>query len=122
MNHAELLKAMKEQGNLIIGVVGRPAEGNPSNAELEAAVDAAFINLLKRKSISELANIIRRDWKNVKFSAKPYLDSMRGLHDITDSDWHDSGRQVVAYFLANAAGWRGPIAKAVKAELKRRCK
>ena len=34
----------------------------------------------------------------------------------------DSGRSIVQYFLSNAQSWRGPVAKAVKAELKKRVK
>ena len=33
---------------------------------------------------------------------------------------YDSGRSIVRYFLGNAGAWRGDVAKAIKAELKRR--
>ena len=33
---------------------------------------------------------------------------------------YDSGRSIVRYFLGNAGTWRGDVAKAIKAELKRR--
>jgi hypothetical protein len=72
--------------------------------------------------IWQLVQIIRQNWKNVNYAAAPYLDAMSQLETINDDFGLDSGVSVVLYFLSNAAGWRGPIAKEVKAELKRRCK
>jgi hypothetical protein len=54
----------------------------------------------------------------VYFGAVPYLDAMRYLSAITDNYYNDSGKDVVIYFLSNAATWRGEVAKRVKAELK----
>jgi hypothetical protein len=47
---------------------------------------------------------------------------MTSLNSINDNYGADSGRSIVAYFLANAPTWRGPFAKAVKAELNSRLK
>jgi len=77
---------------------------------------------LKTKSISEIAYIISNDWKNVYFGASPYLSAMYSLNSINDRYGMDDGRTVVAYFLANASEWKGPVAKEVKAELNRRLK
>jgi len=77
---------------------------------------------LKEMSISDLAYMIRRDWKKVYFGAVPYLDAMFSLNSINDSYGMDDGRSVVNYFLANASTYRGETAKAIKAELKRRLK
>jgi hypothetical protein len=118
----DMIEALKAQGNLIIGIVGDPAAGNPSTKQMESAVDAAFANLLKSKSIAGLAAVIARDWKNVNFGAVPYLDAMRSLENISDTYGADSGKSIVAYFLCNAKTWKGDTAKAVKAELKRRIK
>ena len=73
-------------------------------------------------SISTLARYVRRDWRNVYFGAVPYLDAMSGLDSVKDNYGCDSGRSIVNYFLSNASTWRGPVAKLVKAELKRRVK
>ena len=73
-------------------------------------------------SLAQLAGEIRKDWKNVYFGAVPYLDAMIQLESIEDDYYADSGRTVVVYFLANANTWRGSVAKAIKAELKRRLK
>jgi hypothetical protein len=79
-------------------------------------------NQYQTASLSELASMIRRDWKNVYFGAKPYLDALGTLDSIGDNYGMDSGRSIVAYFLANATTWRGPVAKAIKLELNRRLK
>ena len=70
------------------------------------------------RPLSNIAHDIRRDWKNVNSAAKPYLAAMFELDRITDSYMFDTGRGIVAYFLSNAASWRGPVAKLIKAELK----
>jgi hypothetical protein len=79
-------------------------------------------NRLKTMLIYEIAELIYREWKNVYFGAKPYLDAMMSLTNITDDFGADSGKSIVIYFLGNATTWRGPVAKAVKAELNRRYK
>lgn len=66
----------------------------------------------------EIADEIRRDWKNVNFAAKPYLDAMSGMESINDMYGADEGRWIVAYFLSNASSWKGEVAKRIKAELK----
>lgn len=75
-------------------------------------------------SINQLAREIRNEWghRNVHFAAQPYLSSMMGLDSVHDNDGMDSGKEIVARFLANASTFRGPKAKAIKEELKRRLK
>lgn len=77
---------------------------------------------LRGMAISEIAAVIKRDWKGVYFGAVPYLDAMRSMDKITDAYGQDDGKSIVAYFLSNATRWKGETAKAVKAELKRRMK
>lgn len=67
--------------------------------------------------IYEIAHIIRRDWTNMYFGAKPYVDAMADINDIHGNYHNDSARNVVSYFLANAQSWRGNTARAVKAKL-----
>lgn len=78
------------------------------------------------RSISEIATEIQLDWskqgKGVNYAAKPYLEAMFALDKITNNYGCDSGKSVVLYFLANAASWRGEMAKRIKAELKEICK
>jgi ribosomal protein L37E len=42
------------------------------------------------------------------------------LDSIKDNYGYDSGKSIVAYFLSNAAQWKGETAKIVKKELKKR--
>lgn len=70
------------------------------------------------KTISVIAREISKEWKNVNYAAKPYLQAMRSLDSASDSFGYDSAKSVVSYFLANASGYRGDAAKAHKAALK----
>jgi hypothetical protein len=72
-------------------------------------------------SINSIAHEILRDWKNVNFAAKPYLQAMLSIHSLHDSFGHDSGESIVRYFLCNASSYRGEKAKALKADLKILC-
>lgn len=70
------------------------------------------------RPLHEIAREIRKDWKNVHFGAKPYLDAMASLDSVNDNYGWDSGKTIVLYFLGNASTWRGETAKRIKAELK----
>lgn len=71
------------------------------------------------RPLETIAREIANDWgSKVNFAARPYLDAMRDLSDITDHYGADSARSIVAYFLSNSAGWRGDTAKRIKAELR----
>jgi len=69
-------------------------------------------------NLSEIAKIIREDWKNVPYTAKPYLSAMETLDSINDHFFEESARSMVCYFLANAHSWKGETARAVKQKLK----
>lgn len=76
-------------------------------------------------TLGELARVIRRTWKKVNYAAKPYLDAMATFDEMDPYKAQymmDPGSHIVNYFLANAATFRGPEAKAIKAELKKRLK
>ena len=71
------------------------------------------------RELSTIAKEISSDWgAKVNYGAKPYLDAMRTLNEVSDSYGQDSAKSVVIYFLSNASGWRGEVAKRIKAELK----
>ena len=72
--------------------------------------------------MSQIANRIRKDWKNIYFGAVPYLDAMSSMSSPKDKYGYDDGKSIVLYFLSNATTWRGPVAKTIKAELKRQIK
>ncbi len=79
--------------------------------------------MLPSLTLATVARIVRGDWKNVYFGAVPYLDAL-GTMDYVNPKGQmylfDDAVSVVLYFLSNANGWRGDVARAVKAELKRR--
>ncbi len=70
------------------------------------------------QSISTIAREISRDWKNVNYAAKPYLQAMLYVDKATDNYGYDKADTLVRYFLANASGYRGEAAKTHKAALK----
>jgi hypothetical protein len=74
------------------------------------------------RTLSQIASEVRKDWKNVNYAAKPYLDAMAELNSINDKYYLDSAKTIVIYFLGNAQTWRGDKAKEIKAELKAMCK
>lgn len=80
---------------------------------------------LKELTIAQLANKINRDWEKPYFGAVPYIAAMATCHQLDPKSWQygfDDGKGIVLYFLSNARTWKGDTARAVKAELKRRCK
>ena len=77
---------------------------------------------LRDMNVAQIARVIRRNWPKVYFGAVPYLDAMGSMDQITDTYGMDDGKSIVRYFMSNASTWRGPVAKVVKAELKRRLK
>lgn len=75
---------------------------------------------LPKAPIAQIAVIIRKDWTKVSPYAAPYLRAMFQLSSNTDHYYADDAKSICLYFLCNAQGWRGEVAKLVKAELKRR--
>src|SRR5262245_5998172 len=73
--------------------------------------------MMKARPIYAIAGEVRRDWKKVHFGAVPYLNAMECIAAMTDNYGADSAYSVIAYFLANARGWKGEVAKRVKKEL-----
>jgi hypothetical protein len=74
-------------------------------------------------TISELALEIVRDWKGkIHYGAKPYLGALLEMETIEQDYYADTGVSVVEYFLVNCSSWRGPVARVIKEELRRRVK
>ncbi len=70
------------------------------------------------RKIYEIANDIESAWPKVNFAALPYLRIMHQLSGPTDMYIAEDAKSIVLYFLSNASSFRGPLAKALKAELK----
>jgi hypothetical protein len=85
-----------------------------------AYADPTDVADLPRMSLSQISDLVYKDWKSVNYAAKPYLEAMSTLQNVSDMYMQDSGTSIVAYFLSNATSWRGDVAKAVKKELQRR--
>jgi hypothetical protein len=73
-------------------------------------------------SLGQLAAVIRLNWVRINYGAVPYLEALERLESISDQYGMESAKSVALYFLSNATTWRGETARAVKAELNRRCK
>ena len=73
---------------------------------------------MTHRPIHTIASEILQDWKRPYFGAVPYLSAMQSLDGIDDAYGYDDARSVVAYFMANAATWRGAKAREIKAELR----
>ena len=69
------------------------------------------------RSLNLIAREIDRDWQKPYFGAVPYIKAMQSLDTIGSMYGLDDARSIVTCFLANAQTWRGPVARAVKAEL-----
>lgn len=70
------------------------------------------------RTISDIANEIQKDWKNLSPHAEPYLKAMKTLQTASDRYFCDPAPEIILYFLSNASSWRGETAKRVKKELK----
>lgn len=77
---------------------------------------------MNHRSLSVIANEITNDWKTPYFGAVPYIKAMKTLNTIHDNYFLDSGKSIVAYFLANATTWRGEKAREIKKELNKMIK
>lgn len=65
-----------------------------------------------------IAREIKKDWgSKVNFGAKPYLDAMGYVANVTDNYGMDTAESIVRYFLCNASTWRGEKAREIKKEL-----
>ena len=77
---------------------------------------------LSNAPIAQIADVIRRNWEKPSPYALPYLKAMFKLSSMSDTYMADDAESIILYFLSNAASYRGPVARLVKAELNRRVK
>lgn len=97
---------------------GKFVAGNDVNDPAYSSV--RYKSQLKEAKLYQIYNEInkmhRTAGKKVPASAKPYLEAMNELSDVTESYGADSGRSVVAYAISNLKFF-GAQGKAIKAEL-----
>lgn len=75
---------------------------------------------LEKRPLSQIAWAIKKDWPKPYFGAVPYLAAMLDI-DSTDKRFIyicEPAEYIVNGFLSNCSAWRGPTARAIKAELK----
>ena len=101
----------------------KPASVKPSKS---SEVKPETSTKIKEGNLSDISRVIRRDLKaqnkKVPFGAEPYLQALDTMDDIGDMYGADRGSSIVAYALSNLSSYKGPVAREVKAELKRRLK
>jgi hypothetical protein len=80
----------------------------------------AVIMTSNKRQLSEIAKEVRSDWKNITNSAaEEALSCMEKMGDIDFPYEHDSnGHSIVGTFLSNSIGWKGDVARRIKAELR----
>ena len=75
---------------------------------------------------AELVRLVRRDWTDPWFGAVPHLHAMEAVTaanpetGLRDAFGLDPAGAAGAYFIGNAAQWKGETARVVKKELKTR--
>ena len=79
---------------------------------------------IKKLTIAQLAEAAWLDWgtDRIHYAARPYLSAMMSIDSLSDKYGADDGSSIVVYFLSNARGWRGEVAREIKKELNRRLK
>jgi hypothetical protein len=101
----------------------KPASAKPTKT---SEVKPETSTKIKEGNLSDISRVIRRDLKaqnkKVPFGAEPYLQALDTMDNIGDMYGADRGSSIVAYALSNLSSYKGPVAREVKAELKRRLK
>lgn len=71
------------------------------------------------RPLYEIAEEIEREVSGKPFwvYADAYVTPMKSLENLSDMYGLDSAEYIVNYALANLGGWRGEVARRVKAEL-----
>lgn len=73
--------------------------------------------MAEQRALSTIAAEISGDWRTPSPAAVPYIRAMMFLDSMTDRYLLDDAEDIVMRFLINAHGWRGDVARRVKAEL-----
>ncbi len=88
---------------------------NDDEAVLESWYNDADFSKMK---LSQIADIIMDDWRDINPYALTYVEAMMNLNDINDRYGQDDATSVVSYFLSNAKKWQGSLAREVKKHLR----
>lgn len=84
---------------------------------------------MNQRPLCEIAVEVWKDWNGriVCPHARPYLQAMTELRSLNDRYGtslasSDSAKLIVGYFLDLSRGWKGEVARRIKAELRQRLK
>ena len=84
---------------------------------------------MNQRPLCEIATEVWKDWNGriVCPHARPYLQAMTELRSLNDRYGtsyisSDSAKLIVGYFLDLSRGWKGEVARRIKAELRQRLK
>jgi hypothetical protein len=75
------------------------------------------------RRLAEIAVEVRKDWHPINNGAAvSALEAMAKMGLVTEPFGFDrNGYGVIGLFLSNATGWRGPVARRIKSELRAMC-
>lgn len=79
---------------------------------------------LRELDLQGLIAIVYEDWPAMGVTPRTYLDALDrwDCRTLADAVGNEDAETQVRYFLSFAGPWRGAVARAVKAELRRRLK
>jgi hypothetical protein len=80
----------------------------------------ALATKLPKMPLYDISEVIQKNWVPINFSAAPYVRAMSTLTSVKDNYYAESASSIILYFLSNASTFKGPVARLVKDELKRR--
>ena len=72
---------------------------------------------MRHRSLSEIANDVRSDWKPLDREAEPYVTAMERVDPATDRFRTESAIEILAKFRWASRLWQGPKAEKIKEEI-----
>lgn len=105
---------MKKNTDKIICTCGTSRD--ESTASHHPGCCVHYLNMTPRA----IAYSVQRSWKKPYFGAVPYLEALLALSRWDERYICDDSESLVAGFLANAAGFKGEVARAIKIVLNHR--
>lgn len=77
---------------------------------------------LATADLQRIVALIYSDWSDINASAATYLNALdvNDCRQLDDPVGNETADTQLRYFLVHAGSWRGPTARAVKRELRRR--
>lgn len=86
----------------------------------EGMREMTFEQCCSEASIKEMIAGCRMTWDEVSPEAEPYLQALEKMDNIMERSMNMAGVMVVVYFLGRSKKWTGPVARAIKKELRKR--